>query len=623
MSPTEAEASRDRSGSEVVVARVDGRRLVFAADADTASVAAIDPDRRRELGRTPVGGAPSQMLIGRDGRLYVALRDRSSVAVLEATGSPDGSLRERATIATAAEPVALAMTKGGAALLVASGWGGKLEGFRIGGRSRLFEVSLPREPRAIALSEDSATAFVSHMVGGVVSAVSLGAFGGDGAAPDSASSPVRVASISVRGGDFIPPPMFDCGPSVAPPGPPTARAANQGYALARYEGRVFAPQVLVRTGDPRARSDGYGSTASDLPSHVSSVAVIDEARRKVALASVNLPATGVGAYVRRHRDCLLPRAAAADPLRGSIFVACADTGVVLELDAGAPDPARAVKRRFPAAPGSTGIALDAGEREAFVWSSLTRSLDILALGEPTKRRMRGERGRRSASVLLEEVERPPEDGQLGAGRLLFHTSGDRRIAADGRACASCHPDGRDDGLTWSTPEGPRQPPMLAGRVEGTAPYSWDGGHATVEEHLAITLKRLHGKGLDGDSMRAIAAYVRAIPGPPRAEAELTPTAARGRDLFRSVEVGCTNCHREEAMFADGSQHDVSSSAPADRSSVFDTPSLRFVGGTAPYFHDGRYATLRELLAGTRKTMGMTEHLNEADLTAIESYLLSL
>ena len=49
--------------------------------------------------------------------------------------------------------------------------------------------------------------------------------------------------------------------------------------------------------------------------------------------------------------------------------------------------------------------------------------------------------------------------------------GDRRISADGRVCASCHPDGREDGVAWVTPEGPRQTPMLAGRLgKGEARY---------------------------------------------------------------------------------------------------------------------------------------------------------
>jgi cytochrome c peroxidase len=90
-----------------------------------------------------------------------------------------------------------------------------------------------------------------------------------------------------------------------------------------------------------------------------------------------------------------------------------------------------------------------------------------------------------------------------------------------------------------------------------------------------------------------------------------------------VDAGCTNCHREETALTDGSLHDVSSSSRGDRTSVFETPSLRFVAGTAPYFHDGRYATLRDLLYATRKTMGSTAHLGEADMAALEAYLRSL
>ena len=36
-------------------------------------------------------------------------------------------------------------------------------------------------------------------------------------------------------------------------------------------------------------------------------------------------------------------------------------------------------------------------------------------------------------------------------------------------------------------------------------------------------------------------------------------------------------------------------AICEASLLFDTPSLQFVGGTAPYFHDGRYPTLIDLL----------------------------
>jgi cytochrome c peroxidase len=165
--------------------------------------------------------------------------------------------------------------------------------------------------------------------------------------------------------------------------------------------------------------------------------------------------------------------------------------------------------------------------------------------------------------------------------------------------------------------------MLAGRLEGTAPYSWSNGHATVTEHLATTFKRLGGTGLDGRSLAALVAYVTSLPGPRRPERAGDPLVARGRHFFADPGVGCTACHREGSAFTDGSMHDVSSRAHGDTSAVFDTPSLRFVGGTAPYFHDGRYASLRELLHATDSAMGNTGHLDESDLGALEAYLESL
>ena len=58
--------------------------------------------------------------------------------------------------------------------------------------------------------------------------------------------------------------------------------------------------------------------------------------------------------------------------------------------------------------------------------------------------------------------------------------GDERISHDGRACASCHPDGRDDSITWATPNGPRRSIMLSGRIADTAPFSWSGTEQTLK-----------------------------------------------------------------------------------------------------------------------------------------------
>jgi cytochrome c peroxidase len=55
----------------------------------------------------------------------------------------------------------------------------------------------------------------------------------------------------------------------------------------------------------------------------------------------------------------------------------------------------------------------------------------------------------------------------------------------------------------------------------------------------------------------------------------------------------------------------------------DTPSLRFVAGTAPYFHDGRYKTLEELLAAPDHAMGESTRLSRQDRAALAAYLETL
>ena len=50
---------------------------------------------------------------------------------------------------------------------------------------------------------------------------------------------------------------------------------------------------------------------------------------------------------------------------------------------------------------------------------------------------------------------------------------------------------------------------------------------------------------------------------------------------------------------------------------------RLVGGSAPYYHDGRYATLDDLLRGADGAMGHTAQLSDADRGALVAYLKSL
>ena len=48
-----------------------------------------------------------------------------------------------------------------------------------------------------------------------------------------------------------------------------------------------------------------------------------------------------------------------------------------------------------------------------------------------------------------------------------------------------------------------------------------------------------------------------------------------------------------------------------------------MGGTAPYFHDGRYASLEQLLSAGDTSMGHTFHLPRRDVLALKAFLETL
>jgi hypothetical protein len=217
-----------------------------------------------------------------------------------------------------------------------------------------------------------------------------------------------------------------------------------------------------------------------------------------------------------------------------------------------------------------------------------------------------------------------------AGRLLFYRTDDSRIANDGVACASCHLDAREDGLTWMTPMGPRQTPMLAGRLAETAPYGWEGDRATIADYIGNTVTRLGGSGLGSTERDDLVKFLLAVKAPPTREPtpEERDRVARGRDVFEGAEAGCSGCHAGAAS-TDMAAHEV---APGrlDRRSIgsdgqpkFDTPSLRFLRGTAPYFHDGRYRTIETLLADPTSRMGHSAFLSAGDRFALAAYLRTL
>ncbi|HVH47922.1 MAG TPA: hypothetical protein VM925_36560, partial [Labilithrix sp.] len=95
------------TSSALALAIVNGRRVALIADEDAKAVLTFDVDAKKLLASTAVGGAPSQVYVARDGRVFVTVRETSKLVAL-GVDEVDAPLRTLRQTSTPAEPVAIA-----------------------------------------------------------------------------------------------------------------------------------------------------------------------------------------------------------------------------------------------------------------------------------------------------------------------------------------------------------------------------------------------------------------------------------------------------------------------------------------------------------------------------------
>ncbi len=178
-----------------------------------------------------------------------------------------------------------------------------------------------------------------------------------------------------------------------------------------------------------------------------------------------------------------------------------------------------------------------------------------------------------------------DESREDTGHAIFHSN-----SGAGAACASCHPDGHDDGHAWLSQElGPRRTPSLLGTVANTAPYHWNGEAKDMAALMKLTFESaMHGPPLAPDQIDAIDGWLRALPPPTALPPRDAAAAQRGRAFFETP-VTCARCH-SGAMKTNNTSRNVGTGGE------FQVPSLVGVGWRAPYLHDGSAATLGDVLA---------------------------
>jgi mono/diheme cytochrome c family protein len=201
----------------------------------------------------------------------------------------------------------------------------------------------------------------------------------------------------------------------------------------------------------------------------------------------------------------------------------------------------------------------------------------------------------------------PGPSRMDTGHDIFHLG-----TMGGIACASCHPEGHEDGHVWQfTDLGARRTQSIAGGILGTEPFHWGGDmkdFGTLSHDVFNS--RMSGPALADEDVTALANWINALPVQKAAAAQDAAAVERGRALFNSPAGQCSTCH-SGAKMTNNTNVDVGTGG------LFQVPSLRGVSWRAPYMHNGCAPTLADRFGpcGGSKHGPALDPSQKADLVA--------
>jgi YVTN family beta-propeller protein len=216
------------------------------------------------------------------------------------------------------------------------------------------------------------------------------------------------------------------------------------------------------------------------------------------------------------------------------------------------------------------------------------------------------------------------------GEFLFN---DATICFQGwQSCASCHSsDARVDGLNWDNlNDGIGNPKNVKSLLQAhyTPPSMWLAVRTNAFVGVRMGIKNSLFTVQPEESATAIDEYLKAlkpIPSPYLVKGKLSAAAERGKKLFFDDATRCGDCHKGK-YYTDLKLHKVGTVGKFDQpENRFDTPSLVELWRTAPYLHDGRAATLREVFTDFNEgdLHGKTSHLSPQQIDELVEFVLSL
>jgi YVTN family beta-propeller protein len=617
------------TSSTIALTSDDSALWVVNPDADSVTV--IDPATRAAVAEVALGPTPTVDGAGRyepaaepralailpnDRKIYVAAQTANAVFVI------DAQTRAVLTkIPVDAAPVGVVAAPDGSAVYAISYEAAVVTKIDPKHDAVVGSLVIPEHPWGASVSADARLLYVSHLLVG------------------AGVTTIDLASFTVRQSVAL-----------ADQPPSATKTLPQGQPRGVYsvvprppDGELWAPHLLLATGTPEPALD-FQSTVFPTISIFDPGGVAE--RPRLLFTPIDDP-SGQGAF----NDVVSgPRAVAFTPDGKTALVADGQSEDVMVFDA-VEHVETGLVRPLPAA-FLEGITVDHAGRFAYVHGRNTENVVVLALHPD-----RPDAPATVDGAPISTVAADPMPANLRLGQRLFYSANSAAFPITRNfwvACSSCHLEGATDAVTWRFFVGPRDTPSNAGGPSHTGFLLRQALRNSVLDYDTTINIEQGGAYHRADprlqpDLQALSDFVNdAIPLPQNPnrspDGTLTAKQQRGRALFTDR---CASCHSGDWLTDSGAGnptldldgpiklHDIGTCViggdfpdqPAPDEVVgkmhtacdFDTPTLRGIFATAPYFHDGSAATLRDAVDRLPFTQGMSSD----DKDALVAYVKTL
>jgi mono/diheme cytochrome c family protein len=571
------------------LAVIGGGARVAVSDPDRDQVVAVDLSAMSIVSTAVLGRGdePGRLVEDAGGRLHVALRGGRAVAVIDPN---NGAVLGRLPVCH--HPRGLAYDATRDAIHVACA-GGELVSYTASTGAPLRQLRLERDLRDVVVDGDRL--LVSRFRAAELLVVESN------------------GTVSAKLRPPAPPPT-----SPAPGGLPIAALSAVAWrTVASPDGGALMVYQLLKAGNVPTTPGGYGSGTcggiiSTSVAHLrvdGSGVVVDDvgavlpvdlattSSRAFAVASAAWAPNAVNFRLEPFVYVPPPPAPQKPPTRVSFCGA-----PILTPPLPPPSSDGGVGGRFPLPDAGSPLSTrPPGRVVALGWRSDSEL--ILQTREP------------AAIVFGQRVLELPGRSRKHTGYELFHMA-----TVGGIACASCHPEGHEDGQVWTFAGfGPRRTQSINGGISGTEPFHWNGDMNNFGK-LAhdVFNSRMTGPSLSDEHVASLFRWVDKIPRLAAQPADDLTAVERGRALFNDGEVGCASCHSGEKF-----TNNANVSVGTDGS--FQVPSLVGVAWRAPYMHQGCAATLADRFGacGGGDAHGKTSQLTTEQRADLVVYLETL